>query len=135
MPFFPAPVRFGRRRFFRVLPAALTVLFAATALSVAPPVESYEYEPILLDVDDSFMPGDLVDCRVELTGVPENIHITSSPSGVISYHGPVSSANSTVTVQSNPNASAGPVTVYLTVTGNSTVSDSALVDAADDPEL
>jgi hypothetical protein len=110
------------RRPFLTGTLLIGILFATS------PAQTYEFEPISLIITGSIQPGDPLACHVSLTGKPDRIHIYSSPPGIVAYDGSVSAAQDTVYATTAPNAPSGPVTVILTVDGNSAVGATTVVE-------
>jgi hypothetical protein len=91
-------------------------------------------DPISLNTPTTFEAGATINCQVAVSGVPSSIHIYSDPPGVVSYSGTISGTTATVPVQTNPDATSGDVTVYLSTGGSQVVADTAVVENPNQPE-
>jgi hypothetical protein len=114
-----------------IIPVVLSLASVVASFGFAKPVRSVEFEPLMISSQETVVPGQPLACAVAFDGgTPSEIHITSNPPGVVSYHGPVSGASDVVEAATSASAPAGPVTVYLATSGDTVVSDTTTFDTA-----
>ena len=113
---------------FRAAPLALLAL---TALVFSPHLAHSltEFQPIDIATEGELVPGEPLDCRIELQGGPATVTVYSDPPGAVSFSGTVTQATSVVQATTSEDIS-GPVTLYLVTDGATSVQTDVL---ASDP--
>lgn len=107
-----------RRR--TLISAVCTATLCAVVVRGAIGVE--RFRPVMVDPDRHLIAGQSLACRVETTGGPEDVTIYSDPLGAVSYQGRIQGSTATVSAQTATTVPNGPVTIYFTTDGSTTVS-------------
>ena len=75
--------------------------------------------PIEIEPDSVLTPGKFATVRVSVSAAPAAVRVYSQPSGVLFYQGTVTSTTTDLKLNVNPLGPKGPVTVSVSVEGNS----------------